>query len=423
MVKLVETHWLMVLLLFLILLSAFFSGSETSMMSVNRYRLRHLSRKGLPAAKRVLQLLERPDRLLGVILTGNTLANILASVIATIIAVRYFGDVGVFAATILLTFIILIFAETAPKTLAALYSERVSFVVSLPLKFLLKLFYPLVLLVNGIANAFLRLFRVKIGRHRIEPLTAEELRTLVYEATGKISSNYQQMLLRILELEQVTVEDVMVPRQEIQGINLEDDWGKILRTLSDSEHAFLPLYKGDIDNVIGMLNLRKVLSAMQKVTITKDDLLMLANKVYFVPEGALLNRQLLNFQDQQKSIGLVVDEYGDIQGLVTMQDVLEEIVGEFATGVGEMSRLVSEQKDRSYLIRANISVRDLNRLTGWQLPMDGPKTLSGLVIEHLEMIPQAGVCCRIAGYPMEVVQVSANTILSVQVWPDLYRKS
>ena len=354
---------------------------------------------------------------------GNTFANILASAIATVLAAHYFGDVGVIIATILLTLVVLIFAEAAPKTLAAMHPEGVAYGTSLPLKILLKILYPLVWLVNIVANGTLRLLRVRVKRRGIEPLSAEELRTVVNEATGKISSNYQQMLLRILDLEQVTVEDVMIPRNEIKGIDLEDRWEDILDQLTSAEHGHLPLYRDNIDQVHGILNLRKILSLLQQRTITKAAMIEMADKIYFVPEGALLSKQLLNFQKEQKSVGLVVDEYGDIQGLVTLQDILEEIVGEFEFNIEDMSRMLRKQKDGSYVVSGNIPVRELNRIAGWQLPTVGPKTLSGLMIEYLEMIPVVGIAARIGGYPMEVIQVSGNTIRQIRNGPELHRKS
>jgi len=404
----------------MIILSAFFSGSETGMMSINRYRLRYWARKGRADAKRVSQLLERPDRLLGVILIGNTFANILAAAITTMIASHYFGDLGVFIATIILTFVILIFAETAPKTLAAFHPEKVAFPASWPLKILLKILYPLVWFVNSIANSVLRLFRVTVRSRGVEPLSLEELRILVHESTGKIARNYQQMLLRILDLEQVTIEDVMVPRSAIYGIDIHDEWDTILEQLLSCPHGFVPVYRDNIDQVLGMLNLRTVLARMQKGDILKDDLLAIADKVYFVPEGALLNRQLLYFQSQQQSVGVVVDEYGDIQGLVTLQDILEEIVGEFASDIDVSERLVKKQKDESYLVNARISVRDLNRITHWKFPMEGPKTLGGLIVEHLEFIPKSNVCMRIAGYPIELLKIRGNVIVLVKILPELH---
>lgn len=417
----ISNEVLVVILIALIFISAFFSSSETGMMSINRYRLRHLSRKkSQTAARRVSELLKRPDRLLGVILIGNTFANVLASSVMTLVAVHYLGDIGIIIATVVLTLIILIFAEIAPKTLAALYPERVAFPASLPLKILLKVLYPFVWLGNTIANSLLALFRVNVKDHQFEPLSAEELRTVVNDATGKISSNYQQMLLRILDLEQVTVEDVLVPRNEIYGIDLEKPWDIILKGLTDCRHAYVPLYRESIDKVVGILNLRRVLAEFHKGALEKQDLLKLADKVYFVPEGALLNRQLLNFQEQQKSLGMVVDEYGDIQGLVTMQDILEEIVGEFARrGLDDPSRQIVSQKDGSVIVQGAISVRDLNRIMGWSFPVNGPVTLSGLLIEHVEMIPRSAVCCRIAGYPMELKRVRRNRVELVQIWPQL----
>lgn len=407
------------LLVFLVILSGFFSGSETGMMSLNRYRLRNLARKGDKNAMRVSELLERPDRLLGVILLGNTFANILASAVATVLAVHYFGETGVLLMTVVLTIIILVFAEAAPKTLAALHPMRVAFFGSWVLKLLLKIFYPIVFTVNAAANGFLRIFKIKVRRRGLEPLSTEELRTIVNEASGKISTNYQQMLLRILDLEQVTIEDVMIPRNEIEGINTEDSWENILKQLTKSNHAYVPLYRDNIDKVHGMLNLRKVLASMQHRTFDKDMMMAMADKIYFIPEGALVSKQLLNFQQYQKTIGLVVDEYGDIQGLVSLQDILEEIVGEFEFGMEDVSRFMKQQKDGSYLVSGNVSVRELNRVAGWSLPMDGPKTLSGLIIEYLENIPAGGDAVDVDGYSMEVVQVSGNRIRQVRVRPKL----
>ncbi len=419
--KELNTYYLLIGLCLLVLLSGFFSGSETGMMALNRYRLRHLARKGHVTAKRVMKLLGRPDRLLGVILIGNTFANVLASAIATVLASHYFGDLGVFIVTIVLTLIILIFAEATPKTLAALHPQRVAFPSSFLLSLLLKVFYPLVWFVNGIANSILRLFKVRVKGGKVESLTADELRTVVREASGKISSSYQQMLLRILALEQVTVEDVMIPRNEIYGIDIADDWDKILKALMSSEHSYVPLYRENIDHVIGLLNLRNLLTLLPRSDLSKDKLVSLASEVYFVPEVTLLNRQLLNFQQENKSIGLVVDEYGDIQGLVTIQDILEEIVGQFAVDIADTARLFEKQKDGSYLVDGSINLRDLNRMTSWEFPTDGPKTLSGVIIEYLEMIPISGVALRLAGYPIEVLKVSDNKIKLVQIWPHLRR--
>lgn len=412
---------LIVLLLFLILASAFFSSSETGMMAINRYRLRHLARRGNAKAKRVVALLQRPDRLIGVILIGNTFANILASSVGTVIAIHYFGQFGVLLSTLFLTVIILIFAETAPKTLAALHPRKVAFAVSRPLTILLTLFYPMVWFANVISNGLLRLLGIKMHPYLTEPLSAEELRTMVYEATGKISSNYQQMLLRILNLGQMTVEDVMVPRNEIIGIDITDSWDNIVKTLSQSDFHYMPIYRENIDHAIGILSLRHIATLLPG-ELTPEKLSALAEEVYYVAEVTLLHNQILNFQQKNKTIALVVDEYGDIQGLLTLQDILEEIVGEFAIDVDHIENLLHKEPDGSYLVDARISTRDLNRLTNWQLPTtEGPKTLSGLIIEHLETIPAASISLRLAGYPMEIIKVSGNRIRSVKVWPDLWQ--
>ncbi len=414
----VDLHFLMILLVVLVVLSAFFSCAETGMMAINRYRLRHLARKGNIRAERTMKLLKRPDRLLGVILIGNTFANISASSLATIIAVHYFGEVSVIFATILLTFIILIFGETAPKTFAAIHPRRVAFATSLPLKVLLFILYPFVWLVNVIANGLLRLFGVRVSGRVMDTLTSDELRTVVREATGKVSSSYQHMLLRILNLGQMTVEDIMIPRNAIHGIDIADPWDKILVQLTTSEHAYMPLYRESIDHLLGMLTMRRVMVEFTKSDLSKDKLVALVSDVYFIPEVTLLHHQILNFQRESKAVGLVVDEYGDIQGLATLQDILEEIVGEVSADLDITARLVQKQSDGSYLVDGRINVRDLNRITDWRLPIEGPKTLSGLIVEYLETIPTTGLALRLAGYPMEIVKMSGNTVRSVRVWPN-----
>ena len=420
----IPIHFFILLLIFLILLSAFFSASETGMMAINRYRLRHLARKGNPHAERVVQLLKRPDRLLGVILIGNTFSNIMASAVATIIAVHFLGRMGVVISTILLTMIILIFAEATPKTFAAMRPRMVAFAASWPLKTLLVLFYPLVWFINAIANGILWIFGVRVKPHTAEPLTTEELRTVVRETTSKISSSYQQMLLRILSLSQMTVEDVMIPRQAISGIDVTDSWDKILHELMTTEHNYVPLYRENIDQVIGMLNVRRAISPLTPGELNKDKLVNLVEDVYFIPEVTLLPHQIVNFQQEHKKLGLVVDEYGDIQGLVALEDILEEIVGELSLGVDVTARLVQKQNDGSYLVDGRINIRDLNRMTDWNLPVEeGPKTLSGLIVEYLETIPVPGVALRLSGYPMEIIKVSGNTVRSVRVWPDQWSAS
>lgn len=399
----------------LIILSAFFSSAETAMMALNRYRVRHQARKGHRTAQCVLKLLDRPDRLLGIVLLGNQFANILASSVATVICIRYFGDLGVLISTISLTFVILIFGETAPKTFAILHPLRISYMSAWILRVLLWLLYPFVWTINMLANGLLRLFGVKVHKNYIEPLTAEELRTLLLEGSGKIANKYQHMLLRILDLEQVNVEDVMVPRNEVYGIDLHEDWGTILKQLRESAHRCVPLYEETIDQVKGVLDLHHLIGVPAE-ELSKDKLLELSSSVYFVPEAALLNRQLVNFQNEHKQFGLVVDEYGNVRGVVTLRDILEEIVGEF-TDDDSPTKMVRTQRDGSVIVDASITIRELNRVTDWQLPTQGPKTLSGFITHYLELIPPSGVACRIHDYPMEIIKANEHTIQLVQVWP------
>lgn len=406
----------LLILLFLILLAAFFSASETSMMAVNRYRLRHLTRKSHVRAARVLKLLERPDRLLGVTLLGNTFAEIFASAIATLVAVRLFGNTGALISSVALTFIILIFGEIAPKTLAALYSQRVALLISGPLVLLLKVFYPLVWFVNLLANTSLRLFGIHVHKTEVEPLSIDELRSVVHEAAGKTSLHYQEMLLRVLDLQQLTVEEIMVPKNEIYGIDLDQNWDTIVAKMVQSSHAYVPLYREHIDNIQGMLTLRHALVMLHRANFGKIDLQHLVQEVYFIPEGALLHQQLLNFQREKQHVGLVVDEYGDIQGMLTFRDLLEEIAGDFAMSAVEMEQLISKQKDGSVLVDGSINIRVLNRLEDWHLPVSGPRTLSGLIIEYLESIPKTPVCARIGDYRIEVLSISGNTIQQIHIW-------
>lgn len=410
-------HTLIGLLLFLILLSAFFASTETGMMSINRYRLRHLAKKHHNAAIRVSELLERPDRLLGIILIGNTCANIFASAVATILAVRFWGEVGVTITTFILTFIVLIFAEITPKILAALYPEQVAFSASLPLKIILRILYPVVWIASSLANGLLQIFRVRrTAEHKME-LSHDELRTVVYEAVGKSSSRYQEMLLGILDLGTVTVEDIMVPRNDIIGLDLDEQWPIILSHLQTCEHTRLPVYHGSIDNVEGILHIRKVLNLVAEDRFNKDDLINAADPIYFIPEGTPLNNQLINFQQQKTRIGLVVDEYGDIQGLVTLEDILEEIVGQFTTDLAASSKDILPQTDGSYLVDGSISIREINRALNWDLPISGPKTLNGLILEYLQSIPSSVLCVKIAGYPVEVLEIEGNFIQTVRLRP------
>lgn len=402
------------ILCFLILSSAFFSSSETGMMSLNRYRLKHLVKKKHAGARKASKLLERPDRLIGVILIGNNFVNILASAIATVIAVRLWGDAGIAIATALLTFVILIFAEVTPKTLAALHPEKIAFPAAFVLKPILTLIYPLVWAVNGITNGLLRLFGVKVGEDNNHNISTEELRTLVHEANALLPQN-QSMLLGVLELSEVTVNDIMIPRNDVVGINMEDDLETIIEQLGSSNHTRLPVYQGELNKVVGILHMRNLAQIFHTGKVSKAAILQVITEPYFVPESTPLQTQLLNFQKHSRRIGLVVDEYGDIEGVVTLEDILEEIVGELSAQNREDNQEIHPQEDGSYFIDGTTYIRDVNKAQDWELPTDGPKTLNGLITETLEAIPDANVCLQIDNYRIETLLINDNLIKTVRV--------
>jgi Mg2+/Co2+ transporter CorB len=411
-------HVLLMSLCLLILASCFFSASETSMMSINRYRLRHLAQKKHAAATRVSQLLARPDRLLGVILIGNTLANMLASSIGALLAIHWLGDAAVVPASLLLSILILIIAEIMPKTLAVLYPEKIAFSVSRILSVLLKIFYPLVWSVNVISNGLLALFNVRVDKKNRDELSNEEVRTFVHETTGHLAVGYKHMMLGVLDLGGMTVNDVQIAKNDIIGINLKEDLSTILAQLAACQHTRMPVYKENINQVLGMLHLRKALNLAAMGKLDKDNLLSCLEEVYFIPEGTPLNIQLFNFREQKKRIALIVDEYGDIQGLITLEDILEEIVGEFTTNLNASYHPIQKQKDASYIVDGSMSIRELNRCLNWELPTTGPKTLSGLIVEYLETIPETAVGLKIAGHPMEVLEIEENTLKTVKIFPE-----
>lgn len=408
------------LLVVLLLLSAFFSGSETALMSLNRYQLRHKAREGHRGAQLAEKLLQRPDRLIGLILLGNNLVNFAAAALVTLISVDIgltygIGEKAAAAlGTVVFTFTVLIFSETAPKTLAALHPQRVALPASriyYPLSIIAR---PLVWLINMLANGVLRLFGVRDTDNELQSLTREELRTLVHEAGGRISSRYQQMLLSILDLEQVSVDDVMVPHNEIVGIDLEDDEATISAVISQSEHTRLPVYQDNIDQVIGVLHLRKLANRANE-PINKRSLRSLLDEPYFVPEGTPLSTQLVQFQRRRLRIAMVVDEYGDIQGIVTLEDILEEIVGEFTTDSSGVDEDIVAEGDDRFIVDGSANLREINRAMAWELPTEGPKTLNGLIVETLETIPEPNTCLKIAGYPIEILTIGDNRIESVRV--------
>jgi len=404
------------LLVFLLLCSAFFSSSETGMLSLNRYRLRHQAKEGHRAARRASELLAHPDRLLGTILLGNNFVNILASSIATVLAMQLWGEAGIAIATIGLTVILLIFGEITPKTLAALRPEIVAYPVSLPLKLLQKVLYPLVALLSWVSNGLLRLLGLDLSNKGSDSLSTEELRSVVRESGSDLPLNRQSMLLGILDLERVTVDDIMIPRNEVTGIDLDDDLESIVSQLRTTPHTRLPVFRNDINQIEGIVHMRQIARLLSHDQLTKDSLLEACSAPYFVPENTPLSTQLLNFQKQKRRIGIVVDEYGDVRGVVTLEDILEEIVGEFSNQDALRSPDIHPQDDGTLVIDGAAYIREVNRALGWKLPCDGPKTLNGLITEALEHIPDSGICLQIGDYRLEILQAADNRVKSVRAW-------
>ncbi|MDM7859980.1 HlyC/CorC family transporter [Alteromonas sp. ASW11-36] len=419
----ITTSTLFIMLGVLILCSAYFSSSETGMMSLNRYRLKHLISEKNSAAMRVEKLLNRPDRLIGLILIGNNLVNIAATVVATEICERLFGPIwGPIIVTVALTLIILVFAEVTPKTLAAIYPERIAFPSSLVLLPLMTVMKPFVYAINGITNGLLALLRISPADGNNDSLSREELRTVVYEAGAMIPKRHQDMLVSILDLENVTAEDIMVPRNEIFAIDVNDDWKDIQRQLVNSQHTRVLLYRDTIDDAVGFVHVRDALRLLSKDQFSKATLLRAVKEIYYTPESTKLHTLMYKFQTEKERIGLVVDEYGDIQGLVTLEDILEEIIGDFTTSMlPAHSKEVTVQQDGSVLVDGSANVRELNKEMDWELPTEGPKTLSGLVVEYLEEIPENNVSLRLAGYPMEIVDMSENKVKTLRIMPALYK--
>ncbi|EEX51291.1 cystathionine-beta-synthase CBS domain protein [Pasteurella multocida] len=408
---------LFITLIILLITSAYFSGSETGLLSANRYRLRHLAEKGHKGAKKAEKLLKKTDVLLSLILICNNLVNITASAITTIIGMRLYGDAGVAIATGALTFVMLIFAEILPKTIAARYPEKVAFTSSHLLSVFLRLFTPVVYLMNLIIQGILALLRLKSDT-KSNSLSPEELRSIVNESGKFIPSAHQEMLLSILDLEEVTVDDIMVPRNDIGGIDIDDDWKSIMRQLNHAAHGRVVLYKGSMDeNILGMLRVREAYRLMlDKNEFNKETLIRAADEVYFIPEGTALNTQLLNFRNNKERIGLVVDEYGDIKGLVTLEDILEEIVGEFTTSTApSIDDEVIHQSDGSIIIEGSANLRDLNKLFDWNLDTEDARTFNGLILEHLEEIPEEGTICEINGLQITILEVGDNMVKQAKV--------
>jgi Mg2+/Co2+ transporter CorB len=409
--------WLSGILVLLVTLSAFFSSTETALMSINRYRLRHRAREGSSGARAAEKLLASPDRLIGLILVCNNFVNSAAAAIVTVICLQLGGEAFAAVGIGLFTVVLIIFGEVAPKTFGALYPERLALPAAHVYQVLLRLLFPVVVATNLVANGVLRVFGISREKASATSLSREELRTVVAEASTVIPHRHQRMLMSILDLERIVVEDIMVPRSEVAGIDVSDEWEDILDQLRDSRHTRIPVYDGSLDELVGILHMKKVARLMARDEFDREQLLALARsrEPYYVPEGTSLNTQLLNFQRQRRRVAFVVDEYGDVQGLVTLEDLLEEIVGEFTSDTSSLHKDVLKEKGGSFIVNALASVRTLNRKMGWTLPTTGPRTLNGLIIEYLETIPEAGTSLRINDYSIDILQTSDNAVKTVRL--------
>lgn len=407
------------LLVCLLILSAFFSGSETGMLSLNRYRLKHLA-KTHAGARRARQLLKRPDRLIGIILIGNNAVNILAAITAAIIFARIFGpELGIWMTTLILTLIMLIFAEVTPKTIAALHPEQVAFPAAHILKPLLKLFFPIVWIVNYLSNSLVRLLGFNPERKLYDGLSSEVLRTVVDESVEEdIAPQDQNMLLGVLDLERVTVNHIMVPRSEIIGLDMEDDLEQIVEQIVNTQHTRLPVFSGDINQIHGILHMRQASRLLRggAKSLTREAIKRFASDAYFIPAETPLNVQLINFQKNKTRVGLVVDEYGEVEGLATLDDILEEIVGEFTTNQPQIEDEICLQKDGSYTIGGSATILEINKASGWELPIQGPKTLNGLALEQLENFPDGKASFTLENYHFEILALSEKMISRLKVW-------
>ena len=407
---------LLLIIVVLTIISAYFAGSETAMMALNRYRLRHLANEGHRGARKANRLLQRPDRLLGVILVGNNLVIILAATFANEVAKRLLGDTwGPVVCTVVLTVYMLIFAEVTPKTVAAARPETFAFPSAYVLQPLLKISRPAVIFVNWISNLMARPLIAR-AEEKSETLSVAELKTVLNEHTT-IPRDHQDMIVGILDLENATVEDIMVPRAEIAGIDINDDTATILATIESSQHTRLPVYREHIDDVIGILHLRRASRFTSRETFSGADLVRETEEPYFVPMSTSLHTQLFNFRRQKRRVALVVDEYGEIQGMATLEDILEEIVGEFTTDFTSDLGEIHRQTDGSHVINGSVLVRDVNRALGWDLPTTGPRTMNGLVLEHLEAFPDGKVGVRIGRYAIETARIADNVIRTVKAIP------
>tara|TARA_B100000886_G_scaffold70791_2_gene44977 strand:- start:1813 stop:3060 length:1248 start_codon:yes stop_codon:yes gene_type:complete len=408
-----STENLFIILFILLILSAFFSGAETSLMSVNRYKLKHRNKQGDKLAGKVTYLIKNPDKTLSLILLMNNFVNILASAISTIIAIKLYGEAGIAISVVVLTVVILIFAEVTPKTLAALHADKIAYPVSWLLYPLMKILRPIIMVINVITKGILRILGIRDNKINQELLTKDEIKLIVKESSQRIPKSHEDMIVNMLDLEKVKVEDAMIPRSEVYAVDIDEELSIITEKLTTSKHTRIPIYHQDINKLIGFLHKRKVMEMLLTNNFSKNFIKEVISPPYYIPEDTSLTSQLISFKRERKRIGFVVDEYGDVKGLVTLNDILEEIVGEFNNDSRDLGIL--KISDNSYMIDGSIQIREINKLLNWKISEDAAKTINGYILECLENIPKKGETFTNEGYVFEIIEISNNFVNNVKV--------
>ena len=410
----ISTEILIIVLVILFLLSAFFSGSETALMSINKYKMRHQAKLNNKGAKAAKKLLENPDKVIGVILLGNNLTNILITQIATLISLRLYGDIGLAIATGLLTIFILIFAELTPKTIGEMHSEKIAYSSSLLFKPMLIILYPLVFLINFIANSIIKIMGLKDNASK-SPLTSDELKTVLSESSIKFPKPHLKMLESIIDLEKATVEDIMIPRSDIYGIDIGDDIATVVNNFKSTPYTRIPVYEDNIENLLGLIHIKNIAPMLASNSIDETEIKKLIKKPYYIVSGTSLYRQLLNFQKEKRRIGFIVDEYGDIQGLVTLEDILEEIVGDFTSDPADSEEIIPTDNENIFIIDGGAHIREINQILSINLNAKSAKTINGFILEHIENLPRINDTINIQGHTFKIIENLDNAVKTVHL--------
>ncbi|MEL0102497.1 MAG: CNNM domain-containing protein [Gammaproteobacteria bacterium] len=410
----IPTELLILILIILFLLSAFFSGSETALMSINKYKMRHQAKLNNKGAKAAKKLLENPDKIIGVILLGNNLTNILITQIATLISLRLYGDIGLAIATGFLTIFILIFAELTPKTIGEMHSEKIAYSSSLLYRPMLIVLYPLVFLINFIANSIIKLLGLKDNISK-SSLSSEELKTVLNESSLKFTKPHIKMLESIIDLEKATVEDIMIPRSDIYGIDIAEDIASVVKNFKNTLYTRIPIYEDNIENLLGLIHIKNIAPMLASKSIDESEIKKLIKKPYYIVSGTTLYRQLLNFQKEKRRIGFIIDEYGNIQGLVTLEDILEEIVGDFTSDPSSNEEIIVTDDKNVFIVDGGVHIREINQTLNINLTSNEAKTINGFILEHTENLPQINDIINIQGHTFKIIENLDNAVKTVHL--------